>query len=141
MGVSFPHGVWCPHQGRQKNNILGKWKIYFRFCCLIKADPSPAQDNEEAGEEKDGDEGEANEGEKTQDGDETNGDEKPKKSAKGELPIDANHPEVVKIVNEAMTEAEKREPELSPEEYTDVIEEAIQQRYAELQKLNPDGPQ
>jgi len=40
-----------------------------------------------------------------------------------------------------MAEAEKREPELSPDEYTDVIEEAIQQRYAELQKLNPGGPQ
>lgn len=40
-----------------------------------------------------------------------------------------------------MAEAEMREPELSPDEYTDVIEEAIQQRYAELQKLNPNGPQ
>jgi len=109
--------------------------------CFATAEPPPAQDNEETGEEKDSDEGEANEGEKTQDDDETNGDEKPKKSAKGELPIDANHPEVVKIVNEVMADTEKREPELSPDEYTDVIEEAIQQRYAELQKLNPNGPQ
>lgn len=60
---------------------------------------------------------------------------------KVEVPIDANHPEVVKIVNEVMAEAEKREPELPPDEYTDVIEEAIQKRYAELQELNPDGPQ
>lgn len=127
--------------GGGRKTIFQENRRFISDFCLIKADPSPAQDNEEAGEEKDGDEGEANEGEKTQDGDETNGDEKPKKSAKGELPIDANHPEVVKIVNEAMTEAEKREPELSPEEYTDVIEEAIQQRYAELQKLNRDGPQ
>ena len=40
-----------------------------------------------------------------------------------------------------MSEAEKREHELSPDEYTDAIEEAIQQRYTELQNLNPDGPQ
>lgn len=60
---------------------------------------------------------------------------------KVEVPIDANHPEVVKIVKEVMAEAEKREPELPPDEYTDVIEEAIQKRYAELQELNPDGPQ
>ena len=60
---------------------------------------------------------------------------------KEELPIDANHPEVVQIVNEVMAEAEKQEPELSPDEYMDVIEEAIQQKYAELQELNPDGPQ
>lgn len=115
--------------------------MYFLLFCFATAEPPPAQDNEEAEEEIDGDEGEVNEGEKTQDDDETNDDEKPKKSAKGELLIDANHPEVVKIVNEAMAEAEKREPELSPDEYTDVIEEAVQQRYAELQKLNPDGPQ
>ena len=62
-------------------------------------------------------------------------------SIKVEVPIDANHPEVVKMVNEVMAEAEKREAELSPDEYTDVIEEAVQQRYAELQELNPDGPQ
>ena len=60
---------------------------------------------------------------------------------KEELPIDSNHPEVVQIVNEALAEAEKRETELSPDEYTDVIEEAIQQRYAELQEMNPHGPQ
>lgn len=103
-------------------------------------EPAPAQDNDETEEEKDADEREAYEGEKTQDDDETNDNEKPKTSAKGQLQIDANHPEVIKIVNEAMAEAEKREPELSPDEYTDVIEEAIQQRYAELQKLNRDGP-
>lgn len=108
---------------------------------LTSAGPPPAQDSEEAGEEKDGDEEESSEGGKTVEGDEANDNETPKKSAKQELPIDANHPEVVKIVNEAMSEAEKREPELSPDEYTDVIEEAIQQRYAELQELNPDGPQ
>ena len=115
--------------------------MYFLLFCFATAEPPPAEDNEDAGEEKDGEEGEANIEEKTQDDDETNDDEKPKKSAKGELPIDANHPEVVKIVNEVMAEAEKREPELSPDEYTDVIEEAIQQRYAELQQLNPGGPQ
>ena len=100
------------------------------------ADPPPAQDGEEAGEEKDGDEEETSEGAKTQDGD-----ERRKKSVKEEVPIDANHPEVVKLVTEAISEAEHREPELSADEYTDVIEEAIQQRYAELQTLNPDGPQ
>ncbi|KAL9969395.1 hypothetical protein ACROYT_G021608 [Oculina patagonica] len=103
-------------------------------------DPPPAKESEEAGEEKEGDEEESSEGGKTLEGDEANDNETPKKSAKQEIPIDANHPEVVKIVNEVMAEAEKREPELSPDEYTDVIEEAVQQRYAELQELNPDGP-
>lgn len=115
--------------------------MYFLLFCFATAEPAPAQDNDETEEEKDADEREAYEGEKTQDDDEINDNEKPKTSAKGQLQIDANHPEVIKIVNEAMAEAEKREPELSPDEYTDVIEEAIQQRYAELQKLNRDGPQ
>ena len=119
------------------------WRIQDLFCPLFlrTADPPPVQDNEEAAEEKNEDEEETSEGAKTQDGDEANEDETPKKSAKQEQPIDANHPEVVKIVNEALAEAEKREPELSPDEYTDVIEEAIQKRYAELQAQNPDGPQ
>lgn len=48
--------------------------------------------------------------------------------------------QVIKIVNEVMAEAEKREPELSADEYIDVVEEAISQRYEELQASNPDGP-
>ena len=56
------------------------------------------------------------------------------------LPIDANHPQVIKIVEEVMSEASKREPELSAEEFVDVVEEAIQQRYAELQEMDPEGP-
>lgn len=119
-------------------NFLGD---LFCLLSLATADPPPVQDSEQAAEEKDEDEEETSEDAKTQDGDEANEDETPKKSAKQELPIDANHPEVVKMVNEALAEAEKREPELSPDEYTDVIEEAIQKRYAELQAQNPDGPQ
>lgn len=88
-----------------------------------------------------GDEDGTSGGEKTQEGGEAGDDGKPRVAIKVEVPIDANHPEVVKIVNEVMAEAEKREPELPPDEYTDVIEEAIQKRYAELQELNPDGPQ
>ena len=112
--------------------------------CLSSIEPEPpqTQDDEDAAEDKEGDEDETGEGEKPQDGgDEENADVKPKKTAVQELPIDANHPEVVQMVNEVMAEAEKREPELSPDEYTDVIEEAIQKRYTELQELNPDGPQ
>ena len=48
--------------------------------------------------------------------------------------------QVIKIVNEVMAEAEKREPELSADEYVDVVEEAISQRYEELRATNPDGP-
>ena len=115
-------------------------------CLIIYAlisitEPNPPQTREGEDEEKQGDDEETSDAGRPQDGGgEENADEKPKKSTK-ELPIDANHPEVMQIVNEVMAEAEKREPELSPDEYTDVIEEALQKRYAELQEMNPDGPQ
>lgn len=66
--------------------------------------------------------------------------EKPRKKSVDELPIDANHPEVVKMVNDAMAEAEKKEPELSTDDYVEVLEEAIQKRAEELLAENPDGP-
>ena len=109
-------------------------------------EPNPPQTQEVevavAVEEKQRDDEEASDAGRPQEGgDGGTTDEKPKKSAKEELPIDANHPEVIQIVDEVLAEAEKREPELSPDDYTDVIEEAIQKRYAELQEINPDGPQ
>ncbi|XP_067049308.1 adenylate kinase 9-like [Acropora muricata] len=107
-----------------------------------EAEPSQRQEDEDGGKEQEGIEeetiDESNEL-KEEDGEEAAA-EKTSKPVTEELPIDANHPDVVQIVNEVMAEAEKREPELSSDEYTDVIEEAIQQRYAELQKMNPDGP-
>lgn len=107
---------------------------------ISKTEPNPPQTGEDEDEEKQGDDEETSDAGRPQDGgDKETADEKPKKSTK-ELPIDANHPEVMQIVNEVMAEAEKREPELSPDEYTDVIEEAVQKRYAELQEMNPDGP-
>ena len=54
------------------------------------------------------------------------------------IPIDANHPQVLKIVEEVMNEANKQEPEISPEDYVDAVEEAIQHRYAELQEKRSD---
>lgn len=104
--------------------------------------PPQSRDDEDDGEEKEGQEGETSESgiPKEEEEAEENAEEKTKKVGKEELPIDANHPDVAQIVNEVMAEAEKREPELSPDEYSDVIEEAIQQRYAELQEMNPDGP-
>lgn len=117
--------------------------LFCPFVPNVEPEPPPqTQDEEDAGEEKEGDDEETSEDAKLQEGeDDGSTEEKPKKSVKEELPIDANHPEVVQMVNEVLAEAEKREPELSPDEYTDVIEEAIQQRYAELQEMNPDGPQ
>lgn len=110
---------------------------------FTEAEPSQPQEDEDGGKEQEGNEeetiDESNEP-KEEDGEEAVA-EKTSKPVTEELPIDANHPDVVQIVNEVMAEAEKREPELSSDEYTDVIEEAIQQRYAELQKMNPDGPQ
>ena len=109
---------------------------------FIEPEPPQTQVDEDNSEEKDGDADEEAEGEKqTEEGDEESVDEKPQKIVLEELPIDANHPEVLQIVNEVLAEADKREPELSPDEYTDVIEEAIQKIYAELQEMNPDGPQ
>lgn len=109
---------------------------------FIEPEPPQTQVDEDNSEEKAGDEDEEAEGEKeTEEGDEENVDGKPQIISPEELPIDANHPEVLQIVNEVLAEAEKREPELSPDEYTDVIEEAIQKVYAELQEMNPDGPQ
>lgn len=109
---------------------------------FIEPEPPQTQVDEDNSEEKDGDADEEAEGEKqTEEGDEESVDEKPQKIVPEELHIDANHPEVLQIVNEVLAEAEKREPELSPDEYTDVIEEAIQKIYAELQEMNPDGPQ
>lgn len=107
---------------------------------FIEPEPPQTQVDEDNSEEKDGDADEEAEGEKqTEEGDEES--EKPQKIVPEELPIDANHPEVLQIVNEVLAEADQREPELSPDEYTDVIEEAIQKIYAELQEMNPDGPQ
>ncbi|EDO36193.1 predicted protein [Nematostella vectensis] len=66
--------------------------------------------------------------------------EEPKKV---EIPIDASHPEVVKMVEQVMVDAEKKEPELAPEEYVSVLEEAIQARCEELIKMrehDPNGP-
>ena len=113
------------------------------MCFLSQtADPPPAEaTGEVAAEGEEGNVDGTSVGGKTQEGDEGSDDDKSSVAIRVEVPIDANHPEVVKIVNEAMVEAEKREPELSPDEYTDVIEEAVQKRYAELQELNPDGPQ
>ena len=108
---------------------------------FIEPEPPQTQVDEDNSEEKDGDADEEAEGEKQTEGDEESVDEKPQKIVPEELPIDANHPEVLQIVNEVLAEADKREPELSPDEYTDVIEEAIQKIYAELQEMNPDGPQ
>ena len=109
---------------------------------FIEPEPPQTQVDEDNSEKKDGNADEEAEGEKqTEEGDEESVDEKPRKIVPEELPIDANHPEVLQIVNEVLAEAEKREPELSPDEYTDVIEEAIQKIYAELQEMNPDGPQ
>lgn len=113
------------------------------FFSFTEAEPSQPQEDEDAGKEQEGIEEETTDESnelKEEDGEEAAA-EKTGKPVTEELPIDANHPDVVQIVNEVMAEAEKREPELSSDEYTDVIEEAIQQRYAELQKMNPDGPQ
>lgn len=66
--------------------------------------------------------------------------EKPRKKSVDELPIDSNHPEVVKMVTDAMTEAEKKEPELNTDDYIDVLEEAIQKRAEELVAEDPNGP-
>lgn len=117
--------------------------IHYCFFSFTKAEPSQRQEDEDAGKEQEGIEEETTDESnelKEEDGEEAAA-EKTSKPLTEELPIDANHPDVVQIVNEVMAEAEKREPELSSDEYTDVIEEAIQQRYAELQKMNPDGPQ
>lgn len=110
---------------------------------FIETEPSQRQEDEDGDKEQEGNEEETFDESKEpkEEDDEDTVAEKTRKPVTEELPIDANHPDVVQIVNEVMAEAEKREPELSPDEYTDVIEEAIQQRYAELQKMNPDGPQ
>lgn len=110
---------------------------------FIETEPSQRQEDEDGDKEQEGNEEQTFDESKEpkEEDDEDTVAEKTRKPVTEELPIDANHPDVVQIVNEVMAEAEKREPELSPDEYTDVIEEAIQQRYAELQKMNPDGPQ
>lgn len=65
--------------------------------------------------------------------------EKPRRKSKDELPIDANHPDVIRIINDVMAEAEKKEPELTPEEYVEVLDEAIQKRSEELIAEDPNG--
>lgn len=66
--------------------------------------------------------------------------EKTRKKSKDELPIDANHPDVIRIVNDVMAEAEKKESELTPEEYVEVLDEALQKRSEELIAEDPNGP-
>ena len=114
----------------------------------VAAEDDEAEAKKEEGDEKEDDE--EGEGEKddeergTQDRKEKedeNEEKISKTSVQAELPIDAKHPEVIKLVEETLAEAEKREVELPPDEYIDVIEEAIQQKHAQLQASNPDGPQ
>ena len=53
--------------------------------------------------------------------------------------VDANHPEVLAIVEAAVKEAEKQVVQLAPDVYIEVMEAAIQQAEREMRDKNTTG--
>ena len=56
------------------------------------------------------------------------------------IEVDAEHPEVQAIVQEAVKAAEEQKVTLAAEVYTEVMEEAVQQAEREMRERNPAGP-
>jgi len=54
--------------------------------------------------------------------------------------IDENHPEVKKIVSEALEEALSKDMTILPDEYIELLEEAIHDHYNRMQTAHPTGP-
>lgn len=54
--------------------------------------------------------------------------------------VDAKHPEVIAMVEEALKEAEKQPVTLTPEVYVEILETAIKDAEKEMRDENGEGP-
>eukprot|EP00794_Sanderia_malayensis_P000181 gene181-794_t len=100
------------------------------------------EDEEGDGKEDDGgDEKDKQSDEEKQDGEgEKSSSRKSSRKPSEEVVVDENHPQVAKIVEEALEEAKKREVNISPDEYIEGLEAAIHDYYREMQEKHPLGP-
>lgn len=54
--------------------------------------------------------------------------------------MDATHPDVIAIVEQAVKDAEKNPVTLSPEIYLEIMEEGISEAEKLMRETNPNGP-